>query len=111
MHATDYIRFIMALLFVLALMGGLHVILRRIADQGGLKLGLPKRRLKMVEVLHLDTKHKAILLRRDDEKEHLVILGPSGETVIESNDIPPASQTEIKSEIVTEPNRHTEPSA
>ena len=85
MELTDYIKFLFALLFVLSLMGGLAFTLKYFGF-GGTSRMLPadKRRLKIVEILPLDARHRAILLRRDD-KEHLVILGTSGETVVETN--------------------------
>ena len=82
MQWTEYLRFLMALIFVLALMGGLYLILKRL-NLSGLQLAGGKRRLQVVEMLMLDSRHKAVLLRRDD-KEHLVILSASGETVVET---------------------------
>jgi flagellar protein FliO/FliZ len=83
MAPTDYLRFLFALLFVLALMGGLWLVLRRLG-LSGLNIAAPgQKRLKVVEILPLDARRRAVLLRRDD-KEHLVILGPSGETVVET---------------------------
>ena len=97
MEPTDYLRFLMALLFVLALMGGFYLILKRIAA-GGTILGKvatgPKRRLKMSEILYIDSRHKAVLIKRDNHTEHLVILGPSGETVVETNITPPPQDSE-----------------
>ena len=43
-----------------------------------------KRRLKVVEALPLDARRRLVLLQRDN-KQHLVILGPNGETVIETD--------------------------
>ena len=80
--ASELLKFAAALVFVLALMGGLALVMRRLNDRHG--LALPgKRRLKIVESLSLDTKRRLVLLRRDD-REHLVILGANGETLIES---------------------------
>jgi flagellar protein FliO/FliZ len=72
------------LLFVLSLMGGLAFALKYFGIGGAARL-IPadKRRLKIVETLPLDARHRAILLRRDN-KEHLVILSPTGETVVET---------------------------
>lgn len=84
---TDYLRFIMALLFVLALMGGLWLLLRRLGLQSSV-LNNSQRRLHVVEILPLDTRRKAILLARDNV-QHLVILGPNGETVVETAISPP----------------------
>ncbi len=95
MEPTDYIRFLMALLFVLAMMGGLYLILKRLSSGGvaGLTTNA-KRRLKISEILYLDSRHKAVLIKRDNDTEHLVILGPTGETVVESNITPPPQSDE-----------------
>jgi flagellar protein FliO/FliZ len=93
MQPTDYIRFLMALLFVIALMGGFYLLLKRFAIQGGIQIGA-KRRLKIVEILPIDSRHKAILIRRDNEKEHLVILGTTGETIVETNITPPQNESQ-----------------
>lgn len=92
MDWTDYIRFLAALLFVLALMGGFSLILRRTGLAAGYS-GPARKRLKISETLVLDGRRKAVLLRRDD-REHLVILGPNGETLVESDiDAPKTDQT------------------
>lgn len=93
MEITDYLKFLFALLFVLTLMGGLAYALKYFGFGGTSRmLSADKRRLRIVEVLHLDARHRAILLRRDD-REHLVILGSSGETVVETN-IPAIEKTD-----------------
>jgi flagellar protein FliO/FliZ len=85
METPEILRFFMALVFVVSLMGGLWIILKKLGMNGGFTLQQgKKRRLKIVEILPLDVKHKAVLIRRDD-KDHLVILGPNGETVIEQS--------------------------
>lgn len=84
MTLHDYLKFIAALLFVLGLMGGLALVLKRLGLGSASMLPADKRRLKVLEILPLDARRKAVLLRRDDA-EHLVILGPSGETVVEAN--------------------------
>jgi len=84
MELHDYIRFVAALAFVLGLMGGLALILKRInLGAMGINPGA-KRRLKIIEILPLDARRKAVLLSRDDA-EHLVILGGTSETVVETN--------------------------
>lgn len=85
METNEVLRFLSALVFVVALMGGLWLILKKMGINGGFTLQQgKKRRLKIVEMLPIDVKHKAVLLRCDD-KDHLVILGPNGETVIEKS--------------------------
>ncbi len=84
MELHDYIRFVAALAFVLGLMGGLALILKRL-NLGNIAMTPPdKRRLKIIEILPLDPRRKAVLLARDGV-EHLVILGGNGETVVETN--------------------------
>lgn len=85
METPEILRFLMALIFVVSLMGGLWVILKKLGMNGGFTMQQgKKRRLKIVEILPIDVKHKAVLLRCDD-KDHLVILGPNGETVVEQS--------------------------
>jgi flagellar protein FliO/FliZ len=76
-------RFVAALAFVLGLMLGLSAIMRRVHGGTAPLPGARKRRLRIVESLTLDARHRAVLLRRDD-REHLVILGANGDTVIET---------------------------
>lgn len=84
MDLTDYLKFFFALLFVLSLMGGLAFILKRFGiGQGSIMTGA-KRRIKIIETLPIDARHKAVLIQRDDT-QHLVVLGNSGDTVIETN--------------------------
>lgn len=86
MDGPELFKFAAALIFVLALMGALAFVLKRInAGAGsGTLLSTGKRRLKILETLPLDARRKAVLLQRDDTA-HLVILSPSGETVVETN--------------------------
>ncbi|MGZ9109310.1 MAG: FliO/MopB family protein [Micavibrio sp.] len=81
-NSLQLLKFGGALLFVLALMLGLSLIMRRFNSGSGL-IAPNKRRLKIVEMMPLGARHRMILVKRDD-REHLVILGPAGETVVES---------------------------
>lgn len=85
---TDYIQFASALILVLAMMGILGLILKKIngGDVGG-KFGAPKR-LSVVEQRMIDGKNKMVLVRRDDV-EHLVILSNTDTIVVENNIVPP----------------------
>jgi hypothetical protein len=51
---------------------------------GTLLSGAAKRRLKIVEFMPIDHRRRLVLVRRDD-REHLLLLGPQGETVVETN--------------------------
>ena len=90
MDAGNYVRFVAALLFVLALIA-LATWLARRFGLGGQAPAIRRneRRLKVVEAITLDSKHRAVLLRRDDT-EHLVVLGASGDVVVETGISPPA---------------------
>jgi len=86
MDLGGYFRFLVALVFVLALI----VILAMIARRAG--FGFPaaatrrdgEKRLSVVEVAPIDGRRRLVLIRRDDV-EHLVMLGPTTETVIETS--------------------------
>jgi flagellar protein FliO/FliZ len=84
MTIEDYLKFLFALILVLSLMGVLAYVLKRFGLGGERLMPADKRRIRIVEALPLDMRRKAILLRRDDV-EHLVIIGASGETVVETN--------------------------
>jgi len=84
---VQLLKFGGALLLVLGLMLGLSLVMRRLNAGSGL-IAPGKRRLKIVEMMPLGARHRMILVKRDD-REHLVILGPAGETVVESGITPP----------------------
>ena len=83
MDIDAYLRFMAALLFVLALMGGLWLVLKKLGLAGPVVQTPGKRRLKVIESLSIDARRRLVLLQRDD-RQHLVILGPTGETVLET---------------------------
>ena len=84
MEVMDYFRFLLALVFVLGLIGVLATLARRAG------LGFPaaaikpgnKRRLSVVEVTAVDGRRRMVLVRRDDV-EHLLLISPTSEMVIE----------------------------
>jgi len=86
MDAVNYLKFIAALVFVLGLIGLFAVAVRRWGlgiPQTPFKRGQAKR-LGLVEIMPIDAKRRLVLLKRDDV-EHLVMLGASSETVIETH--------------------------
>ena len=101
MEGLDYLRFFLALVFVLGLIGILAVLARRTG------LGFPitaiksvqSRRLSVVEVTALDGRRRMVLIRRDNI-EHLLLISPSSEMLIETNiaanpvDIPKKSSSD-----------------
>lgn len=90
MEFSGYIRFFFALILVLALIGGLALVARRMGFGHFTAKTGKQRRLTMVEAMNLDGKRRAVLFRRD-KVEHLVILGPNSETVVETG-IPAAPE-------------------
>ncbi|HZD25458.1 MAG TPA: flagellar biosynthetic protein FliO [Alphaproteobacteria bacterium] len=85
MDWTSYLRFLAALIFVLALIGGLAWLARRTGFGGA---AVPRRgsggRLRVEEVLALDPRRRLLLVRRDD-REHLILLGAASDLVIETD--------------------------
>ncbi len=86
MEAGGILHSVLALVFVLALIGLLSFLARKFggnriyaarAGKGG------EKRLAIVEILPVDTRRRLILLRRDNV-EHLVLLSGERDTVIES---------------------------
>jgi flagellar protein FliO/FliZ len=85
MDVSAYFRFLVALVFVLTLIVAMALLARRAG------LGFPKaaskssgnRRLSVVEVAPIDGRRRMVLVRRDNV-EHLLLLGPTTETVIEA---------------------------
>jgi len=78
----DIARYLGALMLVLALVGFAALAARRFGVPGIMSANAT-RRLAVVETLMLDARHKIFILRRDD-REHLVLVGPEGSSVIES---------------------------
>ena len=84
MEFDIYIRFMLALVVVLALIGGIAWAARRFGLGGQLTPNRGKSpRLSVVEVKVLDSRRKLVLLRRDG-CEHLVLLGPHQDLLLES---------------------------
>ena len=88
MEAETYLRFALALVAVLALIAILAVAGRRLGLMATPLFGKPGGRLKMVEVMAIDNRRRLVLVRRDGV-EHLLLLGATGETVVETNIAPP----------------------
>lgn len=78
------VRLLAALAFVIALMGGLSIILKKVGLPGTPNTPGHKRRMRIVESLPLDARRRAVLIQCDN-KQHLVILGASGETVVKTD--------------------------
>ena len=96
MEFSEYFRFLLALVFVLGLIGVLALVARRVG------LGYPAnlsgktaaKRIQIVETSPVDGRRRLVLIRRDDV-EHLLILGQNSETVIETNINQPESSKNL----------------
>ena len=82
MDIALYLKFLLALVFVLALIGLLAWAARRFGLGSRLAAAGTARRLAVVEVLPLDARHKLVLLRCDG-REHLVLLGAGHDLLLE----------------------------
>jgi len=83
MEIETYVRFLAALVLVLALIGGFAWAARRFGVGHALATTRgASPRLAVVEVKALDSRRKLVLLRRDTT-EHLVLLGPNQDLLIE----------------------------
>lgn len=82
MDLIDIARYLGALMLVLALLGFAALAARRYGIPG-VTSGTAVRRIAVVETLMIGPRHKIFLLRRDD-REHLILVGPQGASVVES---------------------------
>jgi flagellar protein FliO/FliZ len=86
MDTWEYLRFALALVFVLALIGMLAALARRAGFGFPAKAVKPGggRRLSVIEVTPIDGRRRLVLVRRDNV-EHLLLLSPTSELVVERN--------------------------
>lgn len=75
---------LIALIFVLCLIGLCSLLARRFMPMLAAGTPIGQRRLKIVESLPLDARRRAVLLRCDG-REHLLVVGEAGVTVVERN--------------------------
>ena len=90
MDLVSYFRVVLALAVTLALILIFYLLLRRYL-QG--KVWRGGRRLQVVEVAALDSRRRALLLRRDTV-EHLIIIGGQNDVVVETAIAHPPSPAE-----------------
>ncbi len=84
---------LVALLFVLCLIGLCAVAARRYVPRLNQALQAKAGRLQLLEVLPLDAQHRAVLFRCDTQ-DHLVVVGAGGVTVLAQ---PPKHAPEVAS--------------
>lgn len=78
------VKFAAAFVLVISLMFILSWALKKTGLGGPILKGSSDRRLSVIETLPVDHKRRLILVRRDD-REHLILLGPESETLIEAS--------------------------
>lgn len=95
MEAQSIIWAVVVLLIVLALIGITARVVRALGLVSGVPaLGKRQRRLRVIEATSIDTRHRMVLVGRDD-RAHLILLGPSGDLVIERDiALPPEPEVE-----------------
>jgi len=96
-----YIKFFSAFVFVIALMLLLGAAARRFSAQGGNYMARVKktRRLNIVEQRIIDSKHRLVLVQRDDV-EHLLLIGAEHDFLVESSI---KAKAQVKTQAKTKP--------
>jgi len=84
MQLLEVFRIICALLIVLGMIGTCALLAKRFGVSGQVRLNNKRKRLQVVETISLDNKRRLAIIRCD-AREHLIVLNPAGETVIETN--------------------------
>ncbi len=99
-----YIRFLLALLLVLALIAALTWAARRFGIGGHMVPNTGQSpRLTIVEVKTVDPRRKLILVRRD-HREHLILLGAENDLLLESGIEAPLTGAATAAKSAAEPN-------
>jgi flagellar protein FliO/FliZ len=84
MDMAAYLKFVIALLFVLGLIAAFAWVVRRFGPRGMIAHhGKRGRRLSVVEMAPVDARRRLVLIRRDGV-EHLLLLGAAQDLVIET---------------------------
>lgn len=78
---SSLLQALVALLFVLCLIGLCAIAARRYVPRLNQALQTKAGRLQLLEVLPLDAQHRALLIRCDAQ-DHLVVVGTGGVTVL-----------------------------
>jgi len=81
MELALLLQAILALIFVIGLIGASSLLYRRYLLDKNFMSGGQKKRLSIAEQLYLDSKRRLVLVKKDDT-EFLILLGVNGETVI-----------------------------
>lgn len=82
MMLSEIARIVFALIAVVGMIGLAALVARKAGLASASGGFVRKRRLRVVETLALDARRRIAIIKCDDA-EHLIVLGPAGETVIE----------------------------
>ena len=85
MDPVQYLKYIVGLLIVLGLIALITLLARRfgMVPRASRDPSAPKR-LAVSDVMYIDAKRRLVLVKRDD-REHLLLLGPEHDVVVERN--------------------------
>jgi flagellar protein FliO/FliZ len=84
MDFAGYLQFLLALIFVIGLIGACALLLRRLAPaMQGVRRPGGARRLEVLEVLPIDARRRLVMVRRDDAA-HLLLIGINDDRVVET---------------------------
>lgn len=89
MEYVDLARFVFSLIGVLSLIMLCAWIAKRFNVDKRLAAFKKDAQLSVLETCHIDPRHKLVLIKRN-EKRHVLVLGQSHATLIESYDVPAA---------------------
>jgi flagellar protein FliO/FliZ len=81
MNLEDLSRVLFAFVAVIGFIGAAALIARKLGLAAGARALAKSRRLSIIESLPIDARRRAVIIRCDD-REHLLLLGQSGETLI-----------------------------
>jgi flagellar protein FliO/FliZ len=89
MDFLSILKAIAALAFVLGILLGGTWLLRKYGQRIGIKAGVASSDLRVVEWRSLDLRRKLAVVRWGD-REHLICLAPTGDTLLGTREAPPA---------------------
>lgn len=79
-----YVRFFLGFAFTIGLIGAVYWVARRYAGRLGIMRAHGIGRLSVTGQISLDARRRVMLVRCDD-REHLLLLGPNNDLLLESN--------------------------
>ena len=85
MDLLTLLKFAAALGLVLSLIGGCAFLASRLNLVSNLSRKPEDRRMRVVESLVLDAKHRMMIVE-SGEREHVLLYGPSGDLIVESRE-------------------------